>query len=197
MTNVNNEIIEIEPVVSGVPTVKLGSGILPILEALNPLGVIGEAITQILAYSTESKRLDLERERIRAQAKAIDSALQLRLAYEMRQFDLQREALLACLTHAETVLHERRATRQALIRSLDNLNIAMTKLFIQQDINPTISSLYRDSLSIVVEQLVKLEEAGSSEVMAMSDQLHRIVGDVRRELEGTQPAKLLPPARKG
>jgi seryl-tRNA synthetase len=195
MTRDNDAIIEIEPVGSGIPAVRLGSGVAPILEALNPLGVIGKAITEILAYRAESKRLDLERERIRAQAKAIDTAIQHKLAYELRQFELQREALLACLTHAETVLQERRATRQALIRSLDNLNGAMTKMMAQKHINPAIISMYRDSLSIISGQLVQLEKAGSSEVKAMSDQLHSIVGDVRRDLEGMPTSRLLPAKR--
>ena len=195
MTKDNDAIIEIEPVGCGIPAVRLGGGVASILEALNPLGVIGKAITEILAYRVESKRLDLERERIIAQAKAIDTAIQHKLAYELRQFDLQRKALLACLTHAERVLHERRATRDALIRSLDNLNNVMQEMMTKDHLNSAVSTIFRDSLSIISGQLVQLEKAGSSEVKAMSDQLHRIVGDVRRDLESVPTSKLLPPIK--
>jgi len=193
----DNSIIEIEPVVGEIlPAVRLGSGISSLIEALNPLGAIGRAIAEILAYRVATKRLGLERERIRAQAKAIDSALQARLAYELRQFELQRQALLACLKHAETVLRERRATRDALIRSLDNLSRNMTTLVTMQNIPLEVFGMYRDSLAIVSEQLVKLEKTGTTEVIALSQELHLIVGDVRRELEGMPSAKkILPPPR--
>lgn len=189
-------IVEIEPVGTGLPLVKLGSGASSLLEALNPLGMIGKAITEILAYRAEAKRLEVEKERIRSQAKVIDVALQAKLAYELRQFELQRQALLACLQHAETVLHERRATRNALIRSLDNLNRNMSRLMTGKHIQVEIITMYRESLAIISGQIVELEKAGSSEVKAMSDQMHRIVGDVRRELEGMPAPKILPPKTK-
>lgn len=65
----NNAIIEIEPVGIGIPAVRLGGSVAPILEALNPLGVIGKDITEILVYKAQSERLEIERERIKAQAK--------------------------------------------------------------------------------------------------------------------------------
>lgn len=197
MANRDDSIIEIKPVAGEVlPAVTLGSSMTSLIEALNPLGAIGKAIAEVLAYRTATKKLDLERERIRIQARVIDDAVQARLAYELRQFELQRQALLACLNHAEAVLCERRATRNALIRSLDNLNRDMSTLVRRKDIPIEIFGMYRDSLGVISNRLVEIERAGTTEVTALSQELHLIVGDVRRELEGMPPInKLLPPSR--
>jgi len=65
-----------------------------------------------------------------------------------------------------------------------------------QNIPLEVFGMYRDSLAIVSEQLVKLEKTGTTEVIALSQELHLIVGDVRRELEGMPSAKkILPPPR--
>lgn len=197
MSSRDDSIIEIKPVAGEIlPAIRLGSGMSSLVDALNPLGVIGKAIADILAYRVATKRLEAETERIRVQARAIDSALQARLAFELRQFELQRQALLACLNYAETVLRERRATRNALIRSMDNLNRDMSRLIRRKRIPGEILGMYRDSLAIISGQLVQLERTGTTEVTALSRELHVIAGDVRRELEGIPPLnRLLPPSR--
>jgi hypothetical protein len=197
MSKNDNSIIEISPVAGEVlPVVRLGSGLSSLVDALNPLGIIGKAITEVLAYSVASKKLGVERERIRRQAEAIDAAIQSRLAYELKQFDLQREALLACLAHSENVLKERRASKQALIDSMNSISREMATLPQKRDISLDVYGMFRDALTIVSNSLVELEKAGTSEVVALSKELHMIVGDVRRELDGLPPInKLMPPSR--
>src|SRR5689334_14848595 len=122
MGKADNSIIEIAPIPGEIlPAVRLGSGLSALVNALNPLGTIGNAITEIIAYSIASKKLGVERERIRKQADVIDTTIKARLAYELRQFDLQREALLACLEHSENVLKDRRISKEAVIKSMDNI----------------------------------------------------------------------------
>ncbi len=193
----DSSIIEIAPIAGEVlPAVRLGSGLSSLVEALNPLGIIGKAITEILAYRVAAKKLEVERERIRKQAEVINIAMQSRLAYELRQFELQREALLACLRHSENVLRERRATRTAFIESMNNVSRDMAKIAQKPNIPIEVLGMYRDILAIISGKLVEIEKAGTDEVIALSQELHMIVGEMRRDLEGMPPInKLMPPSK--
>ncbi len=192
----DNSIIEIAPIPGEIlPAVRLGSGLSALVNALNPLGTIGNAITEIIAYSIASKKLGVERERIRKQAEVIDTTIKARLAYELRQFDLQREALLACLEHSENVLKDRRISKEAVIKSMDNIGNLMVTLPQQKNVPLEVYSVYGGVLSDLTGKLVELEKAGTNEVIALSQQLHVIVGEVRRELEDMPPVnKLFPPS---
>lgn len=191
MTPGNDSIIEIGPIAGDLlPAVKVGSGLVPLLEALNPLGTIGRAITEILAYRTATKRLAVEQVRIQEQAKAIGQAIQAKATYEMSRLEAQRQALLGCITYAENVLREGRATREHLAQSLDRVTATLCSPNIPLDALP----IYRDTVKLLSGMLVDLHKEGTAQIAGLSGGLHAIVGEVRRELEGMPPInRLLPP----
>jgi hypothetical protein len=190
----NNEIVVVEPRSGQVePVVRLSQALIPLVEALNPLGSIGRAVVEIMAYRTEVKRLSLESERIKAQSKAIDRYFNSK----MKDLAFRREAILIGINHAEIVIYERRETRNALIRSLDNANEAMSKLISGRNLPPSdVLAVYRDTIGQLINSLVELDSHNVRQVTSMSKELRLIVRDTKRELEAMPQIKQLPPASR-
>lgn len=65
-----------------------------VLKAFNPLGHIASAYANTLAYRLEVKRLESEKERIRAQAAIMHQAIDANLTLKMEQLRQQQVAML-------------------------------------------------------------------------------------------------------
>lgn len=171
------------------PIARLSQALVPLVTALNPLGSIGQAIVEIIAYREEVKRLQVERERIKAQSNAIDSYYRAK----MKDLEFRREAILIGIKHAEIAIYERRVTRDAIIRSLDDASKAMNKLISGKNFPPAhVLAVYRDTIAHLTKQLVELDALNVRQVALMSEELRLIVKDTRDKLENVLEVNQLP-----
>lgn len=97
-------------------------GLTQFLKALNPFGFISNTIGDILCYKAEVKRLELEAKRISIEAGLAMATIDASLHYAMAQLEQKRVAIRGYLALATKQLEGSIADRQAIIRSMDNLN---------------------------------------------------------------------------
>lgn len=187
-----NALVIIDPVHgNSVPSVHPGNSLIPLIEALNPLGIIGKTVVEIMAYRRETKRLEVERERVRAQSQAISTYIQSQLTAQMRDLENRRQAILVAVQHAEVIQYERRPTREALSRSLDRAMREMSNLTRRRNIPPGALEVYKDTVSFITKAMVDLEEISANQVSEFNKELRQIVNSVRHELEGMPPIQRL------
>lgn len=183
MAQDNKSLIIIDPKPSSLPVINPNSGLLSLIEALNPIGAIGKAMVEIMAYRVEAKRLRFEEIRVREQSKVAQVYISAQLQTKMRQLENQRIALLQGLDFAEKNLYESRVTRNALVRSLDNANRAMNNLISRRDLPPAeVFEVCRGVISEISGKLVELERNNVQQASFVSDSLIRTVGDAKRDL---------------
>jgi hypothetical protein len=187
MSGDKKPIVIIDPKSSSMPAINPNSGLLSLIEALNPIGVIGKSLVEIMAYRVEAKRLRYEEIRVKEKSKVAQSFITSQLKVKLHQIENQRMALKRGLDFAEKNLYQSRVTRDALISSLENANLIMRKLVSRRDLpSPEVFEIFNHSIAEISGRLVEFENNNVKQAFLVNKHLLQIVGDARRDL-------LLPP----
>jgi hypothetical protein len=187
MTN-HNELVIIDPKSSSVPVINPDCSLLSLINALNPIGIIGKSLVEIMAYRTEIKRLRFEEIKVKENSKVAQAYITAQAKAKMQQIENQKIALLKGLDFAERNLYESRVTRNALIRCLDNANNAMKKLISCRELpSEEIFLVFGGVISEISGRLVEFERNNIEQASFVNEHLLKIVGDAKHDL-------LLPPS---
>jgi hypothetical protein len=95
-----------------------------VLKAFNPLGHIAEAYAKTLAYRIEVKRLEVEMERVQAQAAIMKQAIDANLTMKMEQLRQRQVAMLAFYHSVNKQLDRMHIER---MKVLEMIELATTK----------------------------------------------------------------------
>ena len=90
-------------------------GWVSVLKAFNPFGPLAEAYAKTLAYRIESKRLALEAERVREQARTINNAIDKTFQLKMEELQHRRIALERTFGLAEQQLKQLHIERMKVL----------------------------------------------------------------------------------
>lgn len=183
MVNENKPLVIIDPKTSDIPTVNPDCSLFSLITALNPIGIIGKSIVEIMAYRVEAKRLKSEEIRIKESSKVAQAYISANYKVKMKQIENQRLALIKGLNFAEQNLQNGCITRKALIASLENANAAMMNLVHRKYLpSEEIFEVFRFVIADIIEQLVILEKNNVEQASFINKHLLRIVGDTKQDL---------------
>jgi len=183
--NMKDSILYIESVTGRfLPSVELGGGLIPLIKALNPLETIGRTIVEIMAYRVEAKRLEVERERIREQARVIGQHLQAQLDCKMQEIEIRRQALLGCLEQINVSSLNQGLDREAFIRLMDDASAVVKQLVNREELpSPEMFEVHYASIRWLSDKLVELNNAGVNQTISMTQTLNKMISEARYELE--------------
>ncbi|MDM8541994.1 lecithin retinol acyltransferase family protein [Desulfococcaceae bacterium HSG9] len=184
-----NSIIHIKPTKGKVlPSVEMGSGLIPLLKALNPLETFGRIIVEINAYKVEAKRLEIERDRIKEQANIIEKNLESQLSYKLRELEVRRQAILARINKIDVSANVCSLNAESFGLALDNAMNQMNQLVKKKQLPPPeIFEIYNKIVTQLTEKMVKVGKQGVKQTISMTQTLNIMISETRNELEEIHP----------
>jgi predicted ABC-class ATPase len=139
------------------PATSIGGGEkawVSVLKAFNPIGPIAEAYAKTLAYRIETKRLALEAERVRAQARNIKDAIDKTYELKMEELRHRRIALERTFDLAEQQLSQLHIERMEVLK--------MAQLATAKTLAPDVSleerRLFKELATEITKQLPSFGE---------------------------------------
>ncbi len=120
-----------------------------IFKSFNPFGTIGEMYTKTLAYKIESKRLDVEIQRINEQASIMHDAIDKTFQLKMEELSHRRIALVGFY---QTVNNELERLHIERVKVLEMAQFAQKKAF-EEGLSIEERQLYKDMSIEMTKQL--------------------------------------------
>ena len=162
-------------------------GLVPLIKALNPLETIGKTIVEITAYRVEARRLDIEKDRIKAQAEIIGKKLELQLNYKLQELEVNRQSMLACINQINISSQDAKLNSENLAQAMDNVMVQLNQLIGREELPPpTMVETYHETIRFLSEQMVELNKQGVDQTVSITNKLMSMISDTRNELEKMQ-----------
>ncbi len=162
-------------------------GLVPLVKALNPLETIGKTIVEITAYRVEARRLDIEKDRIKAQAEIIGKKLELQLSYKLQELEVNRQSILACINQINISSQGAKLNSENLAQAMNNVMAQLSQLTARQELPPpAMVETYHETIRFLSEQMVELNKQGVDQTVSIANRLMNMISDTRNELEKMQ-----------
>lgn len=167
-----------------IPSIVDDSNLRPLRTAVSGLGSFGTTIVEIAAYRLESKKLNIEKERIGKQGEIITDAINAQVKIKLAEIDNRKQVIMEFINQIKVSSVDRKYTRQALTTALDNAGKSMSRLAEKKELpSNDIFEVYRKVISEISKQLVDFNDQGVNQTKMITQTVSEMISNVRHELE--------------